>query len=387
MMLPLAHDTRLRLAYVANSGSVHVRRWVNFFARRGHEVTVLDGFGNHPAEELDPSVRVLDYDARGSLRIPLAPMLHSRRTLRRLLRDLRPDVLHAHSAGRYAWQATLSGFHPYVVSTWGSDVLLRPASWRSRFWTRRALARADLVTAVAPFMVEATIRAGARPSRMTEIHHGVDPSVYRPADVPDERLRALGIDGPFVFSPRALRPLYNQPTILRAVAALDTDHLVAMSGHGSDPTHRAELLELAASLGIRDRIRIVDDTTEADMVVMYQAADVVVSAPSSDSFAVTLLEAMACGAPLVVGDLPPIRAGLGDLVPDALVETGDADAMAGAMRRMMELTVDERAELGRRLRARAVDMADYETNMLRMEGLYRDLAQRPTSVPVADREA
>ncbi len=376
MMRALAHDTRLRLAYVANSASVHVRRWVNFFARRGHEVTVLDGFGNEPAPELDPSVRLRPYDARGSLRFPLAPMLHSRRTVRRMLRGIDPDVLHAHTAGRYGWQASLAGFHPYVVSTWGSDVLLRPASWRARFWTRRALSGADLVTAVAPFMIDATIRAGAAPDRMVQIHHGVDPSVYHPADERPRRLDDLGLDRPFIFSPRAIRPLYNQPTIIRAVAELDTQHLVAMSGKGADASHRAELLQLATDLGIRDRIRIVDETTEADMIAMYQCADVVVSAATSDSFAVTLLEAMACETPLVVGDLPAIRAGIGDIVPEALVEPTDAQAMARAMRRVLDLPHDARATLGRTLRNRAMEVADYEANMLRMESLYLELASR-----------
>ena len=103
---------------------------------------------------------------------------------------------------------------------------------------------------------------------------------------------------------------------------------------------------------------------------------VVVSAPVSDSFPITLLETMACGTPIVAGDLPPVRAVLEDLVPEALVPTFDVAEMATAMRRALELTPDARHRLSMALRERAVATADYETNMLRMEELYRGLAAR-----------
>ena len=57
----------LRLAFVANPTHTLVERWVNFFARRGHDVTVLDGFGFPDPRGLDHGVRLLRYDARGRL--------------------------------------------------------------------------------------------------------------------------------------------------------------------------------------------------------------------------------------------------------------------------------------------------------------------------------
>jgi glycosyltransferase involved in cell wall biosynthesis len=102
----------------------------------------------------------------------------------------------------------------------------------------------------------------------------------------------------------------------------------------------------------------------------------VVSAPRSDSFPVTLHEAMACGTPVVVGDLPPIRAVLGDLAPDFLVPWTGVAEMADAIRRALALGPRDRERLGRSLRRHVVETADYETNMLRMEGIYLDLARR-----------
>lgn len=361
----------LRLVFVANPTHVLVERWVNFLAGRGHEVTVLDGFDFPDPRGLDEGVRVVRYDARGPIRLPLAPTLHARRTLRRLLARIEPDVVHGHALKRYGWQVGVAGWHPYVISTWGSDVLLPPAGPQARFWNRWTMSRADLVTAVSPYMRDAAIRAGARAERVALVHFGVDTRRFAPAPGGlDERRGA-----PLVFSPRAIKPIYNHETILAAFARLSGDARIVMTGRNADPAHRDALERRMSELGIRDRVEIVDDVPDDAMLTLYRTATVVVSAPTSDSFPISLLEAMACGTPVVAGDLPAVRAGLEDVVPDWIVPTRDVDAVAAALRRAIELSPAERAALGATLRGRALE-SDYETNMLRMEELYRSLAAR-----------
>ncbi|MDQ2934096.1 MAG: glycosyltransferase [Chloroflexota bacterium] len=368
---------RLSLAFIGDPASVIVQRWITFFARRGHAVSVLEGFGNGASVELDERIRVIRYDARGSLRLPFVSALHARRVVRGLLGELQPDVVHAHTVRPYGRQAAVAGYHPYVVSAWGSDVLIPVPGWRARFWQHRTLSQADLVTAVSPYMREAAIRGGAVAERVVEIQFGVDTRRYVPADVPAGSLRHLGLDGrPYVFSPRAVKPLYNHETILEAFSSLGDGHQLVMTRRNAEPAHLEWLTTEMTRRGIRDRVRIVEDASDDDMLALYQGAGVVVSAPLSDSFPISLLEAMACGAPVVAGDLPPVRAVLEGAVPASIVPTHDAEAMAIALRRMLAMSQEERRRLGAALRKLAVETADYEANMLRMEGLYRELARR-----------
>lgn len=360
----------LRLVFVADPTHVLVERWVNFFARRGHEVSVLDGFGFPDPRGLDDRVRLVRYDARGPIRLPLAPTVHARRTLRRLLAQLRPDVVHGHSLKRYGWQVGVAGWHPYVISVWGSDVLLPPASPQARFWNRWTMRRADLVTAVSPYMRQAAIRAGAHPERVAEVHHGVDARRFSPAPATVGRR-----EPPLVFSPRAVKPIYNHETILAAFARLDADARMVMSARNADPAHLDAIKRRMTELGIRERVEIADDLSDHEMLSLYRTATVVASVPLSDSFPVTLLEAMACGTPVVAGDLPAVRAGLEDVVPDWIVPTRSADAVAAALRRAIAMEPSERDRLGAALRRRALE-SDYEANMLWMEELYRSLAGR-----------
>lgn len=364
---------RLRLAFIANPTHVLVQRWVNFFARRDHAVTILDGFGFPDAHGLDERVRVVRYDARGPWRLPLAPTFHAWRTLRRVLRELQPDVVHAHSLRRYGWQARIAGRHPYVISTWGSDVLLPPEGWAGRFWNARALSRADLVTAVSEYMRDAAIRAGAIPERVRLVQFGVDARRFCPSEVPAASPDLAGVEPPFVFSPRAAKPIYNHETILAAFARLDDGHQLVMTGRNADTAYLDRLRGEMRRLGIADRVRTIDDIPDDAMLALYRAAAVVVSAPHSDSFPITLLEAMACGTPIVAGDLPSVRGVLQDLAPESLVPTRDVDAMSAALVRAVGLSPDERRRVGATLRTHAVESADYQTNMLRMEELYRSL--------------
>lgn len=362
-------DRPLRLVFVANPTHVLVERWVNFFARRGHEATVLDGFDFPDPRGLDDRVRLLRYDARGPIRLPLAPTLHARRTLRRLFAGLRPDVVHGHALKRYGWQVGVAGWHPYVISTWGSDVLLPPSGPQARFWNRWTMGRADLVTAVSPYMGEAAIRAGARPERVVQVHFGVDTQRFSPAATAARR------DPRLVFSPRAVKPIYNHETILAAFAQLDADARMVMTGRNADPAHLEVITGRMTELGIRDRVDILDDISDEKMLSLYRTATVVVSVPLSDSFPISLLEAMACGTPVVAGDLPAVRAGLEDVVPDWIVSTRSVDAVAAALRRAIAMEPAERARIGEALRERALE-SDHEANMLRMEALYRELANR-----------
>ncbi len=370
-------EDRLRLAFIGNSANILVQRWTGWFARRGHEVTVLDGFANGANALVRDGVNILPYDARGRWRLPLASALHARRTVRRLLSQLNPDVVHAHTVRPYGWQAGLAGFHPYVISTLGSDVLLPLPGFRARFWQHRTLSRADLVTAVSPFMRDAAIRHGARAEHVVQVQFGVDTQRFSPTDHPARELAHLGLDRrPFVFSPRALKPIYNHQTILAAFAEAGAGHRLVMTGRNADLSHVADLTATMDRLGIQDRVTIIDDAADDEMLALFQSARAVVSAPLSDSFPLTLLEAMACGTPVVAGDLPPVRAVLELIAPAAIVPTGDPTAMARVLRETLAMDPAARADLGRELRRLVVETADYETNMLRMEDLYRGLAAR-----------
>lgn len=365
----------LRLAYLAEPNSVHTRRWLQFFADAGHDVHLLVATGAAIRPGLHSAVVVDRYERYWPVRLPIVSSLQGRTQLRRALNSIQPDVVHAHYLVGHGWQATLSGFHPRMVTPWGSDLFVDPnVSARARIWNRLTLRSADVVTVNSAHMRDSAVRAGARPDRVHEIQFGVDIDLFKPGDFDRDLRRRLRIpDGPMVFSMRALRPIYRHETILRALAAVPDASLV-MTGRNADPEYRRQIDRVVEDLRLTQRVVLLEDISDDDLRALLRAAAMVVSIPASDGTPGSVLEALATGCPTIVSDLPTLREILGASHDDLLVPGRNADEVAAAMRRILSFPETERRQMGRQLRELILARFDYRTNMRAMEGLYEAVA-------------
>ena len=148
---------------------------------------------------------------------------YRRRGLSRVIREIDPDVLHAHYVVEYGFFAATTGFHPLVVSAWGSDVLVAArSSPPARMIARYTLRRADLVTSNNEHMTSRLRDMGVPSDKLATIvlrRRRVSFS-KRPASV---NLRPDAIEPPTIISTRSLdSPLYNIDLVLRALALLRT---------------------------------------------------------------------------------------------------------------------------------------------------------------------
>jgi glycosyltransferase involved in cell wall biosynthesis len=369
-------DEPLDLAFFGDPNSVHVRRWLGFFSDRGHRVTLILPADKVVDPGMPPAIVIERLPPFASGRVRLMGALATRRALARQLRRLDPDVLHAHYVTGNAWRAWLSGFHPYVVTVWGSDVLgIGRQSRRRRLYARLALHAADIVTGGSADLVRAAAAAGARPERTRYIHFGVDTDRFSPGPDPTALRARLGLEGRRVLlSNRLLAPLYRQGVVVQVLAQLPPDVVAVMTAYRSQPDEVARIRELAGGVGVADRLRIVDALEEAELPDLYRLADVIVSIPASDGGPITVAEALAVGRPIVATNLPSLREWLTELDPEALVPVDDVAATAAAVKTLLSRSPGERQELAARGRAAVMERADWRTNMERMEAIYRELS-------------
>lgn len=375
-------DEPLGLAFLGDPNSLHMRRWMGYFSDRGHRITLLVPEDQVIVSGLLPAISVERFVPFSRLRERLLGGLECRRSLSRLLRRVDPDVLHAHYVPGNAWHAWISGFHPYVVTVWGSDILATGhRGTRGRFYARVALRAADIVTGGSEHLVRAAIAAGARPERTRYVHFGVDTERFSPGPDPAALRARLGLAGCRVLlSSRAIAPVYRQGVVVQALANLPSDVVALMTSYHADPNEVVSIQELASRLGVADRLRIVDPLDDSEMPDLYRLADVVVSIPASDGGPVTVAEALAVGRPVVATDVPSVREWLGELDPEALVPVDDVAATAAAVETVLSRGTGERAERAARGRTAVAAKADWRTNMDRMETLYCELAaRRPAS--------
>ncbi len=361
----------MRLCFVGPARSTHTQRWLAAFVDRGHEVhlvtlpddsVTLEGVTIHPLSGGPAKLRFVRWTL----------------ALRRILAEIRPDLLHAHYLTRYGWLAGASGFRPLVVSAWGTDAYIDPERSRlSRIVTSQLLRRADHVIADAEDLRERLMRLGAQPKRLSVIQWGVDTEQFRP-DLDTAWLRTrlnLGT-GPIILCTRGLMPNYNQDILLQAMpAVLETvpQARLVIKYNTEQPDYHDALYRLADTLKLGDAVRFVTSTPYTEMAAYYALADFFVSVASSDSTPVSLLEAMACGAVPVMGDLRAIREWITDGENGLLVPPRDHAALASALVR--GLTCDTWcANVRTTNRAIIEDRADHRREMTRVEQLYFDLA-------------
>lgn len=352
--------TPLDFVFLADPISVHTTRWVEGLRGRGHRVILV------PSKE--PGRRGPAKLARWILR---------RWRLRRLVsRSGTVLVVQYVPAGVRA--LVLLGLHPRIGVAWGSDIYMTTnATLRlavSAVQQRMFLGGCDTVIAPSHDLVRATIAAGARRDRARVVPFGVDIGRFRPGPDPTGLRSRLGLEGcRVVLSNRTIAPLYNQTTVVEALARLPSDVVVLMTRHLARRSEVEAVERRAQDLNVGHRVRIVDRIADDEMPDLYRLADVVVSVAGSDGGPITILEAMACGRQIVASDLPSIREWLTELDPDALVPVGDAAATARAIQAALDRTPAERAELARRERAAVERGGDRELALTAMESLHRAL--------------
>jgi glycosyltransferase involved in cell wall biosynthesis len=372
----LPQDRPLRLAFFGDANSIHVRRWSGWFADRGHSVTLLVPAGFDIGPGLPGAISVEPFRAYCQGRFRPYGYVAEERSLRRVVARLRPDVVHAHFLTEYGWHAWMSGFHPYAITVWGSDVTISlRRSRRTALYGRIALRSADLVTGDSAALVEDVIAAGARRDKTRLIQFGVDTRRFSPGPDPVALRERLGLKGRRVLlSPRAITHLYRHGVAVEALAELPADIVLLMARYLVDETEMAALLARAQVLGVSERVRFVDGIDHAEMPDFYRLADVMVSIPMSDATPVTLLEALSCGRPVVATDLPSVREWMSELDAESLVAVDDVAATARAIERLLGMAPGERSELGRRGRAIIEERASQDVHMTAVEGIYRSLA-------------
>ena len=314
--------------------------------------SVLPGAGI-PVRPAPPALR----------RTPAGAAAHVR-WIRGLDHELCPDVVHAHWLCGYAAFAALAGTSPLVAMAWGSDVLR--ADRVRTLANRIALRRSSVAMADSRALLDRLVELGARREATVLVNWGVDLDAFAPANgARPELRRRLGLSaGPVILGPRSLTPIYNPETILAAfeiVAEARPGAQLVLKHMGAAPP------PVTAAPGVR----VIGHVPYEQMAAYYQAADVCVSIPSSDSSPRSVWEAMACGCPVVVSDLPWVR----ELIApnrDALVVPIDAWAVASAIARVLD-NRELAAGLSRRGRLLAETHRDRRAEMDRLADVYRRL--------------
>lgn len=366
----------MRIFILSDTAAPHTRRWARWFAQRGHEVHVVS-FNSKGLPGYEPAIVHAIWEPRfGNVlieRVLKSPIIIVR--LRGLFNRYPPDIVHAHSAGGYAWTTMASGFRPYVVTPWGTDLLVDvERSHVNRWLTGLALRHAALVTTDGFHFVEILRRFGV-PKDCILVHtFGTDIHHFCPG--PDEGERQiLGVgDAPLVISTRTLNPVHDVEIFVRALPVIHTAFPSAMFVIVGDGTDRTRLEALAVELGVSSVTQFTGMVEENRMRRLLRASDVYVSTSKMDAgLAASTAEAMAIGLPVVQTDNSDNAYWTPHGVGGLLVPNGDPVALADAVIRLLG-DVALRRRMGEHNRQMVIKEYNMDTEMSRIEKEYMRLS-------------
>ncbi|GAB4407448.1 MAG: glycosyltransferase [Anaerolineae bacterium] len=374
----------MRLCYLADPRNTHTRRWLDYFVRRGHEVHLLTvhphfsplaGVKAHRILSLPPFLKTMQ---RGHGWLAL---LFSSWRINSFIRAINPDVLHAHFAKYYGWLAALSGFHPWVLTVWGGDILADQGAFQlvGKWLTPFSVSKADLVTAVSQHLL-GVARQYMKPTTegyVTTI--GADLANFNPTvdATPWREQLGLGLQ-PVILSPRSFTPLYNIHTIVAAipyVLAQMPQALFVFKENTSAgwETYRDQIRQSVSDLKVEQAVRYAGEVPYQEMAAFYRLADVVVSIPLSDGLPVSVLEAMACGVPVVLSRLPHLEKLFVEGQNALTVSAQEPQQLAEAIIRLLN---DQ--TLRQKITANNLELVktvgDFQAEMQKMEKLYERVA-------------
>ncbi len=376
----------MRILYFSRGYTVHDHRFLRAVADSDHEgwFLKLDPAALGPgAPPLPDRICIARWEpSPPTIRQP-KDVLDAVDAFRRVVQEVQPDLVHAGPVLSCGLLAALADVHPFVLMSWGSDLLVdADRDGISRWMARFALSRADLFLCDNEAVKEKARRFVPIPDeRIVEFPWGVDLDRFAIGGDPLGLHRRPGWGGAFILlSTRAWEPPYGTMTLLegfRRAYERDRRMRLVLLGGGS---LRPKVAAAAADPILGSALHVPGAVAHDDMPAYFRSADLYVSTALSDGTSVSLLEAMASGLPVVATDTPGNRQWIRPGRNGWLVRPEDPRDLAQALLEVARLSPEARRTMGRANRETVERNADWRVGARKLLDAYARLeaAKRST---------
>lgn len=313
----------MRVLYFTRTQSPHDLRFIKALAATEHQVFVLC---------LEPAVSrqwpgdITEIEWQGinpnDVEQTLNDQLHR---LQVVLESIKPDIVHAGPVQTAAYYTAKVGFHPLVTMSWGSDLMLEAdENPFSTFVTNYTLQHTDVLVGDCACVGQKAESFGFNQQNYYQFPWGVDLVHFSPLGSTALRQKLGWKDKTVLLSNRSLSPLYGVDVLLSAFAmAFSENPNLRLMLFGKGP-QESQFRQFVTDHGLADKVHFGGHASLDQLPDIYRSADIYLSASHSDGSSVSLMEALACGLPVVVSDIPGNLEWIEDGRQGWLFKDGDA---------------------------------------------------------------
>jgi len=363
-----------RIMFLANPNSAHTIKWVTSLASEGFEILLFglekcstnryNKFPNIKIETLNLNTTL---EKEGSLKkisyfkaLPL---------IKRLIKKFKPNIIHSHYASSYGLLGALTGFHPFILSVWGSDIYSFPEkSFLHKEIIKFVLEKANVICSTSNAMKQ-RIKTFTKKD-IEVIPFGVDTNIFKPMQIENTLTKSNIIIG----TVKSLERIYGIEYLIKAFKIVSSKYKslslkLLIVGGGS---LESELKNLAQNLGILHKTIFTGKVLFEQVQKYHNMISIFVAASIQESFGVSVLEAMACEKPVIVSNV----GGLPEIVKDGItgfvVPPKNPQKTAEAIEKLL-LDKDLRIKMGKAGRERVKKLYDWNRCVQKMINIYNKI--------------
>lgn len=357
----------MKIAFLASRKSYHATRWANTLANKGYDIYFISFHTSTIA--LNSKINFIKLPITSKLGYILNFI-----SLKSILKKVKPDLLHVHYASGYGTLGSLSAFHPRLLSVYGSDVYEFPdKSLLNYYLLKKNIDLADWIGSTSIAMAKRTKQLFPYLEKITVTPFGVDINKFRPPVSKTKNVKNRIVIG----TVKRLENKYGIDILLESFSIIyfklkdRYDLSLKIIGQGSE---RSNLIELSKKLNIDDVTEFKGVVPNDQVPAELNSFDIYVAASryESESFGVAIVEALACGVPVIVSNV----GGLPEVVihneTGVVVENENILEFSKALEKLV-LETELRITLGKNAVNHVKENYDWNLNVSQMESIYKKL--------------
>jgi glycosyltransferase involved in cell wall biosynthesis len=362
----------MKILLLSCANSIHTKRWAISLAQRNIEICLFSLEKNNDTEYGNFSnITVITGGFRNNSskdgEMSKLTLIQYLPKLLKVIRNFKPDIVHAHYATSYGLLGALCGFKPFVLSVWGSDVYDFPkVSFIHKLMIQFNLYRADKILSTSHVMASETKKYTNK-----EIH-------VTPFGIDLLKFKKMKVDSIFppetivVGTVKTLSSKYGIDYLIRAFKIVkennsDLSLKLMIVGEGED---KIKLVNLCENLNISGDVIFVGKVNN-DLVPNYiNMMDIYVALSISESFGVAIVEASACEKPVVVSNVGGLPEVVDNIKTGFVVKSKNPEEAANAIEKLI-LDKDLRIAMGKAGRERVKELYNWDENVSLVFSIYK----------------
>lgn len=367
----------MRILILSDLDSPHTIKWVKSLAALNYSIGVLSIHQASNITHFSNSDNIKIYNGIISSQLKnkseknLNKLIYLKvfKNLKVVIDNFKPDIVHAHYSTSYGLLGALTGFHPYIISVWGTDVYGFPnRSFLHKSILKYNLSKADLILSTSSAMRNELNKYTSKKIVLTPF--GIEINKFKPNNV-----KSIFDKDDFVIGIiKTLEKNYGIEYLIRAFKKIKDKFpsqslKLMITGKG---TQELSLRNLVNELSIKDHV-VFTGYIDSEIIPIYDnMIDVAVFPSIEESFGVAVLEASACGKPVIVTNVGGLQEVVENGETGFIVEKENSDAIALALEKFI-INPELRSEFGINGRNKVIKEYNWDDSVKRMVSIYKKI--------------